>query len=396
MKVFITNLGKMYGEGGGTAKVSCTMANEFAQRGHDVTFIFADGRDGEIFYTLDSRVHCYDLCKLNGDRIKYPIHLKIKREFYRLFGSHLQTQKVNFDYRKEYLSKNLQILYESIRPDVIVSYSLSISDIYFSKLHVGTPVITMCHGDPAYYFEDTPKDVLEVFNTSRITQVLLPSYVDCVKKYMPDAKLVVIGNAVPNYKQQADLRKEKEIYKIVFVGALIKQIKQPHIIIEAFAKLANKFPNWIVELWGPEERKSYRMELEARIAKYGLKNRVFIKGATRDVPGVLQQSDVFVFPSAFEGFGLALAEGMSMGLPGIGYKSCSGVNELIQDGYNGFLADDGVESFAQAMEKLMQDRELRVSMGQNARESVRQYSSENVWNQWEMLLQSIVGETRRK
>lgn len=390
MKIFVTALGKMYGEGGGSAKVSCTMANEFVKHGHDVTLIFADGRDGKIFYKVDSRVHCCDLCKFNGERIKYPIKLKIIREFYRLFGSHLQTQKVNFDYRKEYLSKNLKILYESIKPDVVISYSLSTSDIYISKLHIDTPIVTMCHGDPAYYFKDTPKDVLDVFNTSSVTQVLLPSYVEHITKYMPHAKIVVIGNAVPNYRQQADLSVVKQTYKIIFVGALIKRIKQPHIIIEAFAKLADKYPNWIVELWGPEERKSYRMELELRIKKYGLQNRIFIMGPTLDVPVVLQEADIFAFPSAFEGFGLALAEGMSMGLPGIGYKSCSGVNELIKDGYNGFLVGEGVEPFAQAMEKLMKDRNLRIVMGQHARESVKKYSYERVWNQWEAMLKGVV------
>lgn len=45
----------------------------------------------------------------------------------------------------------------------------------------------------------------------------------------------------------------------------------------------------------------------------------------------------FAFPSAYEGFGLSLAEAMSMGLPAVGYKSCSAVNELIVDGKNGFV-----------------------------------------------------------
>ena len=61
-----------------------------------------------------------------------------------------------------------------------------------------------------------------------------------------------------------------------------------------------------------------------------------MKGSTNDVPDVLRQGDIFAFPSAYEGFGLSLAEAMSMGLPAVGYKSCSAVNELIVDGKNGF------------------------------------------------------------
>lgn len=390
MKILISNLGKLYGEGGGTAKITSVMSNEFVRRGHDVSLVFADGREGEIFYKIDEKVRSYDLCKLDGHRIKYPVRLKIVREIYRLFDNHLKTQKINFDFLKEYLFENLAKCYSIIEPDVIVSFSLNNTDIYRTKLKTTVPIITMSHGDPAYYFEDTPKDVLNAFRTSTVNQVLLPSHVEHIRKYMPDVNIVTIGNAVPQYVEQADLSKDKEIYKIVFVGALIKRIKQPHVIIEAFAKLAEKYPEWIVELWGPEERKSSRLELEARIKRHGLGDKIFIKGPTTNVEKVLREADIFAFPSAFEGFGLALAEGLSMGLPGIGYKSCSGVNELIQDGYNGFLVDDGVEPFAQAMEKLMQDRGLRVSMGKNASESMKKYAPEIIWQQWENLLEQVV------
>lgn len=390
MKVLISNLGKLYGECGGTAKITSVMTDELVKRGYDVSLVFADGRDGQFFYNINAKVKWFDLQDFRGEKTKYPLLLKLKRELYRIFGTHLCTQKVNMDFLKEYLSDNLAVCYDEIKPDVVITFSLDNTDIFVTKLRVDVPIITMCHGDPAYYFEDTPKDVLNAFRTSTVNQVLLPSHVEHIMKYMPDVNVVTIGNAVPQYVQQAELAREKKVYKVIFVGALIKRIKQPHIIIEAFAKLAKKYPEWIVELWGPEERKSSRLELEVRIKRHGLKNRVFIKGPTTNVPKVLEESDIFAFPSAFEGFGLALAEGLSMGLPGIGYKSCSGVNELIQDGYNGFLVDDGVEPFAQAMEKLMQDRNLRVKMGQHAHESMKKYAPEIIWQQWGNLLEQVV------
>lgn len=80
---------------------------------------------------------------------------------------------------------------------------------------------------------------------------------------------------------------------------------------------------------------------------------------------------------------------MSMGLPAVGYKSCSAVNELIIDGKTGILCDDGVEPFAWAFEKLMMSQELRIQMGQAGRERMRQFAPEIIWNQWELLLQKI-------
>ena len=77
----------------------------------------------------------------------------------------------------------------------------------------------------------------------------------------------------------------------------------------------------------------------------------------------LKVADIFAFPSNSEAFGLALTEAMAAGLPAIGYKSCPAVNEIIIDGYNGFLCDDGVDDFAEKMKVLMQNEELRKQMG---------------------------------
>ena len=126
------------------------------------------------------------------------------------------------------------------------------------------------------------------------------------------------------------------------------------------------------------------------IHKNHLENRVFLKGATNDVPNVLQQGDIFAFPSAYEGFGMALGEAMSMGLPAIGYKNCSAVNELIEDGKNGYLCEDGVKALQFALQKLMKNQSLRVQLGINAKKSMRKYSSKIVWNMWEKLLKILI------
>lgn len=104
----------------------------------------------------------------------------------------------------------------------------------------------------------------------------------------------------------------------------------------------------------------------------------------------LNESSIFAFPSSSEGMPLALIEAMSVGLPAIGYKSCPSVNELIIDGYNGFLCDDGIDDFAEKMKILMQDERLRKKMGENARESMKQFAPEKIWNQWEALIKEVM------
>ena len=176
------------------------------------------------------------------------------------------------------------------------------------------------------------------------------------------------------------------------VGRLTKNHKRPHLLIEAFAGLADKYPDWQVELWGDVDQRAFYEELKFMIKSKKLQDRVFLKGTSNEIPKILQRSDIFAFPSAYEGFGLALGEAMSMGLPAVGYKSCSAVNELIQDGLNGFLCEEGPEDLAAKLDRLMGDRALRVRMGQAARESMKQYAPEAIWDAWEKLLEDIAAK----
>ncbi len=84
---------------------------------------------------------------------------------------------------------------------------------------------------------------------------------------------------------------------------------------------------------------------------------------------------------------MSLAEGMSMGLPAVGYRNCGGVNELIHDGVDGFLCEDGVEDFADKLRRLMADRDLRIRMGEKAREAMKAYAPDTIWDTWERLLE---------
>ena len=128
---------------------------------------------------------------------------------------------------------------------------------------------------------------------------------------------------------------------------------------------------------------------EYDISSQTIRTSVFRGGATDNVLDVYNKAAIFAFPSAYEGFGLALTEAMSAGLPVIGYKNCPAVNELIKDGENGYLCEDGVNAFAQALDKLMSDEKLRKKMGKAAKEDMKQYDSEKIWDMWEKLIKQV-------
>lgn len=389
MNILLANLTKMVGDSGGLAKVTCAMANEMRARGHQVSLVYSDVQTGDFYYPLDKDVPAYDIRHYKGQSISYPWYLKAKREFYRTFNKQ-KARTVNDEFSERFLLNNLQDVLKSVHPDIIVSSQPAASKMLLCDLDTKIPVITMSHGDPEDYFHTYPEAELPALERSAACQILLPSYEKHLKKNMPQVNAVIIGNAIPQYEEQVDLAEKKDRYKILSVGRLAKGHKRPHLLIEAFAGLAEKYPNWDVELWGAEDGKAYYKELQMMIKKNHLENRVFLKGTTNEVPQKLLQGDIFAFPSAYEGFSLALGEAMSMGLPCVAYKSCESVAGMVENGKTGVLSDDGVEPFREGLEKLMGDRNLRVTMGNNARKAMKNFAPKVIWDTWEELMKKTV------
>lgn len=385
MKIMLANFTKMVNDTGGMAKVTVAFANEMVKRGHDVSLVYSDEKSGDFYYPVSDQVKCIDLRFQNNKRIKFPLLRKIKRELYR-FIDERKSRTVGIDFGRDYLSDYCRKVVDMEHPDVIVSFNPGTSALLLCASDKLPPLVTMSHGDPEDYFKFYPYRSVEAVKKSTINQVLLPSFSEHLKNYAPECRIIVIGNAIPQFEEKAKLDIIKNQYKVIFVARLAKSHKRPHLLINAFALVAEKHPDWILELWGAKDNKTYYRELELLVKSKGLSNRVFFKGVTNDVPSKLREADILAFPSSWEGFSLALGEGMSMGLPSIGYKNSPSVNELIVDGVNGILVEDGIEDFGNALDRLMSDRQLRVKMGQAASQAMKYYAPENIWNQWEDLL----------
>ncbi|WP_241696919.1 glycosyltransferase family 4 protein [Mariprofundus sp. KV] len=97
----------------------------------------------------------------------------------------------------------------------------------------------------------------------------------------------------------------------------------------------------------------------------------------RDFAGVTEAfaiSDVAVVPSEFEPWGLVVNEAMAAGLPVIASDRVGAVDDLVVDGETGLVVDAGlITSLQDAMHKLVDDRDLCLSMGQNSLDLIRKW-----------------------
>lgn len=398
MKILLMDFWNVVNSTGGAEKVLCNMANEFVKRGHEICVVCCDPNDGMPFFYLDNRVKFINL-NASGKYCKGSIKLRAEREILRFLGK-LDKDKlyVKTRYDNKKVKETLKNIIQEFLPDIIITYdprSLMCLE-YLIKPNV--PVIAMLHIPAENLFNiSISQTLLESFKNVSCIQVLVKRDLQKVEEFCPRVRTVYIPNVVYTIEKNEFVVKRK--LKIVNVGRIDGNVKRQLNLIKAFNKIYKDFPSdWCIEIIGgtkTESQKDYKKKIIEYIKEHNLEGRVNLLGEIKNVSEKLQEADIFAFPSAYEGFGLALTEAMAVGLPAIGYKSCPAVNELIIDGYNGFLCEDGIDDFAEKLKILMQDAELRKKMGQNARESMKQFAPKKIWDEWEDLINKVVEESKK-
>ena len=91
----------------------------------------------------------------------------------------------------------------------------------------------------------------------------------------------------------------------------------------------------------------------------------------RELPGILNEHELLVLPSLWEGMPKTLLEAMSCGLPVVG-TDVAGIKEVIEDGENGVLCDTDSDSIREAIIRVMEDEGLRQTLARNARKTIEE------------------------
>ena len=115
-------------------------------------------------------------------------------------------------------------------------------------------------------------------------------------------------------------------------------------------------------------------ELKSKAIELNLDKEIVFLKDRNDVFEILRASDIFVFPSLYEGFGIALIEAMASGLPVIA-SDIDVLRELVDNNIDGILIENGNHvKLAETISSLIDDIELRHCLGKNAREKAMKLS----------------------
>jgi glycosyltransferase involved in cell wall biosynthesis len=155
---------------------------------------------------------------------------------------------------------------------------------------------------------------------------------------------------------------------ILSTVSYLRPFKNPQILVQTCKELVSR--NLPVRLFvaGDGEMLPSLKELSRQL---NVEDRIHWLGNVPDPKNLLQASDVFVLASVGEAFGLVLAEAMACGVPIVGSRSGS-LPEVVVDGFTGFLAIPlDATNFANAIERLARDKNLREKMSRQSIARVR-------------------------
>ncbi len=375
---------------GGVEKVTCELANEIVARGHKVTILYRDAKEGRPYFALDKNIKTHNILYKEGKKViseKLPASWRAYRELCRLFSQN-QAQEINTAYKTKQYGPAIRFWLDRLRPDIIISSSLFSTAYLIDGAKTTVPVITMCHDHPDMRFSKLSEREIKAGAKSAVLQILLASGLPTAHKYFPDTTIKVIGNAI-HAPLKMPLYKGEQEHLIFNVGSFSNR-KDQKLLVAAFGKLSSEFPDWKVELWGDSSVK-YARQVEEEIHKLHLDDKIHLMGTTKNVwDDVYSRGTICAISSREESFGLSLGEAMMMGIPAVGRASCYGVNDLIIDGKTGLLTGNKADDYADGLKKLLENRELRHSMGEAGKERIQEYTTKKVYDQWECLLNEVV------
>ena len=177
---------------------------------------------------------------------------------------------------------------------------------------------------------------------------------------------VELGNCRP--KEQYSLG---EPACILHVGRFNDQ-KNHKGLLEAFAEIVKSRPNCCLKLIGDG---SLQQEMEQYAEKLGIREKVSFLGNQTSVYPFLQEADVFLLPSKFEGMPMSIIEAMGTGLP-IVASAVGGVPDMLRDGESGMLVSIDPKEVAKAVLTVLEQEDLRKKLGTNALADSRRYGAE--------------------
>lgn len=352
---------------GGAERVAVTLCSAWVERGDQVTLMPTFSGRGECFYKLPSELRLIYLADLVAER-KHSL----RGQFSRLMAL------------REFLIES--------QPDLIVSFLTNVNvAAIVASIGLKIPLVVSERTDPFVFpvsaFQRFSRSITYPFADALVVQTqAVASKFRAAKTRL--RHLYAIPNPLPQSILGVQPETSKRLKKRLLSVGRLDEGKQFGLLIRVFSSLVNQHRDWSLRIVGDGP---LLLALQQQIVDLGIEEHVELPGRTDAVWEELAQADAFALTSKFEGFPNALLEAMAVGLPCVVFDCPSGPREISLDGEVAVLVPlNDEQAMTHALRRLMNDAELRRSLGDQARNSViERFTLSSVVRQWDMVFSVV-------
>jgi len=363
--------------GGGAERVAVNLANAWATRGYAPTLLTISQNSRPSAYSIGDGVAVCDVgwprrareYELNG-RAAAPI----VRGFYANDSNILMPDIT--------MLALLRFAILRSEPDVVVSFITQTNVRVLAALHEARLPVVVCE------VTDTRRLYLRDWHRARDNYYRRAVAVVATDPVIADwlsargARAISIHN--PLLTPAAPISPQQNFRKRIITMSRLSSEKRVEWLVRAFASIADRYPDWDLEIYGNGPQRNFLEHLAEDLAP---PRRITVCGFTDDPYSVLAGAEIFVSASWIEGFGNSIWEALACGVPVIAIDAGPSIGRLVRDGIDGLVVrGDGVPELAGALERLMKDDQERKKFASRAPQIIERFSMQAALQQWDELL----------
>ncbi len=365
---------------GGVEKAICSMANLFLDK-YDVEIRSVYEMPGSPAFPLDERIHVKYLLDDVPNRAEWKQAIK---------GLH-PISFIKESYRSFMILANKKLAViktiHSIKDGIIITtrHEDNIELSRFGAKNVFK--IAQMHHDHRFD-KKYVSGMKHKYGNIDVLALLTPQLVDEVREMMRGrnrhTELVYMPNFLEHFPENTDGPREKTV---VAVGRL-SAVKRFDLLAKEFVNIHEKAPDWKLRIIGDGEDKAL---IEQIIADNNAEDYIILPGRKNgeEVEEEMCKASIYAMTSESEGFPFVLLEAQSCALPIIAYDVRVGPGVFVHSGEDGYLIPEGNNAeFEEKLLEMMNNAEMRATMGKKALEGVQEFSRDRVAEKWYSVIKS--------
>ncbi|WP_299466657.1 glycosyltransferase family 4 protein [uncultured Gimesia sp.] len=360
---------------GGAEGVAAMMANYWADEGDAVTLITLDSTETDTF-TLAETVQRHALGLMQD--------------------SNNLLQAVSNNWHRV---KKLRAAIVQSEPDVVISLTdrMNVLTLLASR-NSHWPVLISERSDPRHHPIGRLWSFLRSRTYPRATALVVQTQgvADFCRQWLKTTPIEVIPNAVPVPRSSdvpvvtEQIILDRPPSHVIFGMGRLSHEKGFDLLIDAFSGLAHEFPEWKLRILGEGP---LRESLQSTINERGLEGQIELAGWVADPELILDQGDLFVLSSRYEGFPNALLQAMSRGLACISFDCESGPADIAREGLLVLLVPAGsLSELTRSMRECMQDENIRKELAINSLQVTERFSVSRYFQSWDQLINQTISK----